>query len=207
MKYSGDSAKETFVSSDFSAERNQYVYVRACDSLGNCSGKSQTMIKIDKTRPTCSTSKSSIGSASGVNVAISCKDDSHATTNSGVKTCAGTNGASSSKTGVKTTTSYTVTDKAGNSNTCSASVTYDSCYHVGYTCAYGCDTCGGDAYSCPETKCVTTSSMNTYCPNGGVFVAGRGCCYEIPKTCYHDTYRCNCSSCHHYVNTCSGGYK
>ena len=49
--YSG-SDKDSFTTSPFSAERNQLVYVRACDKVGNCSEKGSTYIRIDKTAPT-----------------------------------------------------------------------------------------------------------------------------------------------------------
>lgn len=43
-----------FTTTSFSKERSEYVEVRACDYAGNCSEISQSMIKIDKTAPTCS---------------------------------------------------------------------------------------------------------------------------------------------------------
>ena len=46
-----NSVKTSFVTSEFSAERNQLVYVRACDNVGNCSSKNSTYIRIDKTPP------------------------------------------------------------------------------------------------------------------------------------------------------------
>lgn len=46
----GSSNKKNFTTTDFSAERNQYVYIRVCDIAGNCSSdKTRTMI--DKTLP------------------------------------------------------------------------------------------------------------------------------------------------------------
>ena len=51
-KKPGDDSK--FVTTAFSKERGEYVEVRACDYAGNCSEASQSMIKIDKTAPTCS---------------------------------------------------------------------------------------------------------------------------------------------------------
>lgn len=51
-KKPGDDSE--FVTSAFSKERGEYVEVRACDYAGNCSETSQSMIKIDKTAPTCS---------------------------------------------------------------------------------------------------------------------------------------------------------
>lgn len=46
-----DSAKKQFTTTPFSMERNQTVYIRACDKAGNCIVK-DTQIKIDKTPPT-----------------------------------------------------------------------------------------------------------------------------------------------------------
>ena len=43
-----------FETTPFSKERNEYVEIRACDQAGNCSETAQSMIKIDKTKPTCS---------------------------------------------------------------------------------------------------------------------------------------------------------
>ena len=51
-----DSARTKFTTTEFSAERNQLVYVRACDNAGNCSSKSSTYIRIDTTKPTNPTS-------------------------------------------------------------------------------------------------------------------------------------------------------
>ncbi|MDD5888750.1 MAG: type II secretion system protein [bacterium] len=50
-KSKGDSTP--FTTTDFSIERNEVVEIRACDYAGNCSESSQSMIKIDKTKPTC----------------------------------------------------------------------------------------------------------------------------------------------------------
>ena len=46
-----DSAKNSFVTTAFTANRNQLVYVRACDNVGNCSDKSSTYIRIDNIAP------------------------------------------------------------------------------------------------------------------------------------------------------------
>lgn len=49
-----NSATNQFVTTPFSAERNQYVYIQACNNAGLCSDAAKTMIRIDKTRPTVS---------------------------------------------------------------------------------------------------------------------------------------------------------
>ena len=46
-----NSASETFTTTDFSLERNEKVYIRACDVVGNCSNSAETYIRIDKTAP------------------------------------------------------------------------------------------------------------------------------------------------------------
>ena len=45
--------EDNSVTALFSVERNQFVYIRVCDKLGNCSAKRSTMIRIDKTKPEC----------------------------------------------------------------------------------------------------------------------------------------------------------
>lgn len=66
-----DSAKNSFVTTAFTANRNQLVYVRACDKVGNCSDKNSTYIKIDNIAPSISvTVKNNNASKSSV-----CKSD------------------------------------------------------------------------------------------------------------------------------------
>ncbi|MBQ9019393.1 MAG: type II secretion system protein [Bacilli bacterium] len=50
-KSSGTVISKGFETSDFSAERNQDVYLKICDKAGNCSDKNSTRIRIDKTSP------------------------------------------------------------------------------------------------------------------------------------------------------------
>lgn len=45
------SNRNTFTTTAFSRERNEDVYIRACDYAGNCSSASSSKIKIDKTKP------------------------------------------------------------------------------------------------------------------------------------------------------------
>ena len=51
-----NSSDNNFTTSPFSAERNQLVYIRVCDRVGNCSEVSNTYIRIDKTPPVIKTS-------------------------------------------------------------------------------------------------------------------------------------------------------
>ena len=53
-----NSSNNSFTTSPFSAERNQLVYIRVCDKVGNCSDVSNTYIRIDKTAPTVPTTMS-----------------------------------------------------------------------------------------------------------------------------------------------------
>ena len=46
-----NSSNVSYTTGEFSQERNQLVYVRVCDKVGNCSDKSSTYIRIDKTSP------------------------------------------------------------------------------------------------------------------------------------------------------------
>ena len=66
-----NSASNTFTTTQFSQERNQLVYVRACDKVGYCSSASSTYIRIDKSAPSISvTVKNNSASKSSV-----CKSD------------------------------------------------------------------------------------------------------------------------------------
>lgn len=60
ISYNNDSinknnALTSIETTKFSAERNQLVYIRACDNVGNCSDKSSEIIKIDLTAPVAPT--------------------------------------------------------------------------------------------------------------------------------------------------------
>ena len=48
-----NSNKTKFETTDFSKERNQYVYIRLCVKGNVCSASNRTMIRIDRTAPTC----------------------------------------------------------------------------------------------------------------------------------------------------------
>lgn len=47
-----NSATNNFKTTDFSAERNELVYIRVCTMSGECSDSASTYIRIDKTKPT-----------------------------------------------------------------------------------------------------------------------------------------------------------
>ena len=73
-----NSAKNVFTTTPFSAERNQNVYIRVIDKVGNISGAKSSLIRIDKTRPTVwfTTNKDVYQSNSGINVYGACNDNS-----------------------------------------------------------------------------------------------------------------------------------
>ncbi len=74
-KSNGLPATETYITTPFSVERNQNVYWRVCDGLGNCSTKSSTRIKLDKTEPTCGNiTTTQNDSEGGVAGSIACSD-------------------------------------------------------------------------------------------------------------------------------------
>ena len=220
----------------WSAGRNQTVYIRAVDKVGNNSGYNTTPIKIDKSNPTCTVTKSNLNTTGGVTATINCSD------NAGVKTCAGVNGTQAKKTGLKSSQTYTVTDITGHSSTCKVTVSSRTQYsrRSCNTCKR-CSSAGCQSYnqvwkscyttkkSCTtKTKCVTLSSMRTYCPDGGTYVSGKGCCYAA-RTCknvcvgayvrgscntyYRNCSKCGCSSWGSYggwsnnkPSSCSGSY-
>ena len=131
-----NSDKEKFTTTEFSAERNQYVYVRSCDVAGNCSDKNKTYIRIDKTKPECTyiaKKGSSLGSdynggltCSNIYTSASCADSGSGcdyktiTTTGATKNV--TNETNTSWTVEAKGTSYVtwkVYDKAKNSKKCS----------------------------------------------------------------------------------------
>lgn len=92
--YSG-SATPDFTTTPFKKERNQNVYIRACDNVENCSNAVATKIQIDKTAPKCtniakktdaSGSKYKVGSVTCTNIYTSAKCSDSLSECSGVKT-------------------------------------------------------------------------------------------------------------------------
>ncbi len=113
-----NSAKETFVTTEFSKERNQAVYIRACDNAGNCSDSASTMIRIDKTKPTCGkiTGASTSWTENDRYITVECKDSG-----SGCKY----NPYSKNINFTAKTYTFTIEDNAGNTNSCVANAYVD----------------------------------------------------------------------------------
>ena len=136
-----DSSKSDCSSGDFEVEREQLVYIMACDKVGNCSDKSSTYIKIDKTAPTCS-----LG-VSGTTITATFKDS-----------VSGINGDITKKATINGANDYTFTtkDNAGNSKSCSVSAKLPTSYN----CKRDFDDACPSGYSKSGDKCVKTV---TYC--------------------------------------------
>ena len=166
------------------AQGTSTVTYKACDKVGNCSSGTSITVKLDTGNPSCTISKTSTGSKSGVSISISCSD--------GTSGCRSGNPKTDS--GLKSDTSKTVYDKAGNSGTCKVSI----------SSSYRCETCGGGAFTCYKTGIIATGVTNYYCfvtlgghwRQDGIYngVGGIGNCYgSVASTCYHETYDCNCA--------------
>lgn len=116
-KSNGLTATESYTTTEFSVERNQKVYWRVCDAVGNCSGKSSTFIKIDKTKPTCGDITTSPDNVTqGLSGKIVCEDS-----NSGCVSDTYNFGP------LIETTDVVIADTAGNTKNCPVSVTSTDC--------------------------------------------------------------------------------
>ena len=113
----GALATETFETTPFSGERNQDVYVRVCDAMGNCSAKNSNRIKIDKTDPTCGNiTATTDNSETGVSGSIACLDDDSKCVNN-----------SYSFGPLIKVSSVEIKDNAGNKKDCSIPVVDEDC--------------------------------------------------------------------------------
>lgn len=146
------------------------VFDRVIDEVKN--GNSKIVLKpnviFDNIKPTCSATKSNVGSESGVTITVTCSD------NSGK--C---NVSSSRQTNVKNGTyNYTVTDKVGNTNSCSVTVNSYSCNPYQYACgSYACGTYPCGSYACGSYVCGTSGSYACACGTyNGVYMCMR--CYS-----------------------------
>ncbi len=187
----GKDASKKFTSS-------QTVNVKVRDKAGNITSQSVNVNKVDGSKPSCSTSKSSCGSG-GCTVKITCSDSG----GSGIKECAGGSTSPQTKTGVKSETTYTVKDNAGNSDTCKVTISKSSyetgCYYVcyenwNYTYGYqycswcNCRNISGSACctgtntgyefkppSCGYTHCWACNGGNFTCPSDWPGATKTGC--------------------------------
>ena len=184
-----DLEKTKFTTTPFKLERNQNVYIRVCDKVGNCSTKASALIQIDKTPPTCSDGNISVNnSANGVTGEVTCIDSaSHCVKDK------------YDYKNLKETTSVTIKDNAGNEKECSIDISpydcstsswdlfwiyskrqnscpadteqydydYGSClakdnYHID-ACSVGCgEWCDPEARSCGYVCCIYRSKTTCY---------------------------------------------
>ena len=115
-KYNNSTGKSPFTTTNFTKERNQEVYIRACDKLGNCSKSSSTYIRIDKTKPTCSWSgESTTWTKSNRTIKVK-GTDSESGINEKYKEKSWNYTSGTTKTA---SLSYTIKDNAGNTKICS----------------------------------------------------------------------------------------
>ncbi|MBR3199372.1 MAG: hypothetical protein IKG27_05105, partial [Bacilli bacterium] len=214
----GCNNKDKCKTEPWSASRNQTTYIRACDKVGNCSGKSSTKIMIDKVVPTCTVKKTTTDSPNGVSVTITCSDPKiNGQDGSGIKTCAGVNGATATKTGLKSSQTYTIVDNVGNKGTCK--VTINSRKQYAQRHCNQCKSCSSAGCASRSSSWVCTSYGRRYvfafcqtlscmrtpgCCEGagfGPFKANCGCqAYKPESYCvdgYHpcNSYYRNCSVC------------
>lgn len=162
-------AKTKFTTTEFSAERNQNVYLRVCDKLGNCSQSKAAKIMIDKKAPSCGTMQiTGENSDSGIAGSIACSD----VNSNGVKSECVSDVVNFE--GLIANTDVEITDNAGNSKLCPVSV---------YT------------YSCPFGPWIADSyknaNRNTCGDSGGNYIYSSGSC--LTSANYHTdicTSRC-----------------
>jgi len=147
-----------------------YGYVKdRAHNINKCT--LSTPVKRDTVLPTCSTSKSNLGTTEGVTVGIGCDDRSPSNTTSpvsGVAYCTPT------QYGVKASSTYSVTDAAGNVGYCSVSVTATQQWYR--------QTCGQYAY-CKSSACGAATCTSECC--GVNKTCTMWCCSQVsgPDDC------------------------
>ena len=152
-----NSGSTTYETTEFSAERNQLVYIRAFDNYGQVSTNIlSTYIRIDKTAPTCSPSKSNTNTTVGVTITGNCSDG-----NSGIQTATGT------VSGITGNYTVTATDNAGN--------TFSTTVTIAAKTQYAKRTC---------TTCGTGYTWDIY---DAIICAGVGTCMGASKPTQGET--------------------
>ena len=113
-----NSNKIKFETTDFSKERNQYVYIRLCVKGNVCSPSNKTMIRIDKTAPSCGEWTGEGSSSDWTNqnriIGVKCQDSASGCT-SDAYTKTFTEEAKTANVDIK------IQDNAGNSKICNKS--------------------------------------------------------------------------------------
>ena len=173
IKYSGNSNTWTDLSSNsntdtWSAQRNETVYYRVVDKVGNVSSEKSTVIKLDKTNPTAKIS----ASVSNNTITVSASGSSD--TNSGIKKYEYSKDNKTYYSSTSTTYNFTglndgaytlylrVTDNAGRSTTVSTSAVV--AYQNVYVSSSGNDSSGNGSSSKPY---ATIAKAYTKVKSGG----------------------------------------
>lgn len=140
---SANSTKTNYTSGISQGEANGLTYTGyVVDAAGNSNTCTSAKIYIDKTKPTCSVSKTSstVNTTGGVSVTVTCNDTGGSTCATGTQTGSG----------LKANKTYSVTDKAGNSGSCTATIssTTDYCKQTRSVSQYkACASAGCAAYN------------------------------------------------------------
>lgn len=188
-KSNGLTATENYTTTEFSIERDQLVYWRVCDAVGNCSGKSSTRIKLDKTGPTCGNIETTQAEAtSGISGTIECEDSGSGCVND-----------SYSFGPLYSTKNIEMNDKAGNTKKCPISIKATDCSLFTdweYVSLYreSSNYCPDDSlywdyefYSCMSNDLtgICSTKCSSWCGNWAQ--CNYVCCVErgrIDRTCY-----------------------
>ena len=142
---SNDAKDEVKQSRNVNIEGQATIKYKACDAAGNCSGDTTYYSYQDRTKPTCSITKSNTNSTAGVTLTTTCSDK--------IGEC---EKSKSIHTGVKSNKTYTVKDKAGNEGSCSASITsYQSCGKC-VSCPSSCTLSHGECHNSIGAPCYKT---------------------------------------------------
>ena len=161
------------------------------DKAGNSTACPRFTIKLDRTAPSCDATPSA-DATDGIVISYACSDNLTAFT------CP----QKTPKIAVEKTVEAKAKDEVGNTKNCNVKITkvkqykkrtrtWNSCKTGSpKTCTYGCDRC---KYNCK--KC---------CYKEGSYICDNWECRASSETCQYKN--CNCSSCHHYTNTCKGGW-
>ena len=161
----------------------------ATDAAGNTQTASYT-IKLDRTSPTCSISKSNTWTTGGVSLSTSCSDD-----RSGVSSCNGF------RSGITSSQTHSVSDYAGNNGSCSVSV-YSQRQESHRTRSWN------NCLTGSPNQCVGGNKKDCY--KGEEVVGTKNCeGIEGPDAWYDHNLGC-CryiyDSCATTENTCQGGW-
>ena len=194
VDYNYDSSKELY---KITNEGTSHRYIRSVDKAGNISDSTSFTIKIDKTKPTCSSYKFNTYSTYGVSVNVSCNDDRSGCTGKDI----------GNHNHVYKSTKWTVYDKAGISCSTSQVVnTRSQCDWVqeySYSSNLGkiCDS-AGDIATIPGHVCGIYNGLYEWagvthyenCTHGhdNSLNADYRCCCELWKDYYKNV-------CHEYT--------